>query len=178
MVHYIHVYGRQHGITTDTAQQQIQLLEQAIKHKFGENAQCHGICLHQGRRQPHPSWLRREIVYACGGGNGINLLNKVWYNTWIFRINLKIEGSVDERTTRTLLGLHMKAERVQFTESGPNETTKRMRHMRDKIPWLADGSVETRNTGDCRYFGKRFEGTSDGRIQERQGRRGILQMGN
>ncbi|KAJ6001627.1 hypothetical protein N7522_006854, partial [Penicillium canescens] len=28
----------------------IQLLEQAIKHKFGENAQCHGIYLHQDRR--------------------------------------------------------------------------------------------------------------------------------
>jgi hypothetical protein len=81
----------------------------------------------------------------------------VWYNTWIFRINLKIEGSVDERTTLALLGLHMKAERVQFTERGPNETTKRMRHLRDENPWLADGSVETRNTGECRYFGKRFE---------------------
>ncbi|KAJ5531434.1 hypothetical protein N7527_004827 [Penicillium freii] len=155
MVHYIHVYGRQHGITTDTAQQQIQLLEQAIKH-IGENAQCHGICLRQDRRRPHPSWLRREIVYACAGENGINLLNKVWYSTWIFHINLKIGGSLDERKTRALLGLHIKAERVQFTSRGPNETTKRMRHLRDGIPWC-DGSVETRDTGDCRYFGKRFE---------------------
>jgi hypothetical protein len=35
MVHYIYLYGRQHGITADAAQQQIELLEQAIKPKFG-----------------------------------------------------------------------------------------------------------------------------------------------
>jgi hypothetical protein len=35
MVHYIHVYGRQHGVTRGTAYQNIHLLEQAIEHKFG-----------------------------------------------------------------------------------------------------------------------------------------------
>ena len=131
MVHYIHVCGRQHGITTDTIQQQIQLLEQAIKHKFGENAQCHGICYHQDRIRPHPSWLRKNLVYACAGERGLNLLNQVWYNTWMFRINLKIEGSMDKVSTRALLGLHMKVERIDFTGRGPNETTKRMRNLRE-----------------------------------------------
>jgi hypothetical protein len=123
MVRYVQIYGRRHGITTDTAHQYIRLLEQAIKHNFGENAQCHGICYHQDRIRPHPSWLRRELVYACAGEKGINLLNEVWYNTWIFRINLKIEGNLDERTTRALLGLHIKVERIQFTERSRNETT-------------------------------------------------------
>ncbi|KAF4772250.1 hypothetical protein HAV15_011216 [Penicillium sp. str.  len=91
------------------------------------------------------------------GRRGNNRLNEVWYNTWIFRINLKIDGDLDERTARTLLGLHMKVERIQFTERSPNETTKRMRELRDEIPWLADGSVEMRNTGDCRFFGRQFE---------------------
>jgi hypothetical protein len=157
MVRFIHVYGRQRGITRDTADRHIRFLEQAMHHKFGENAQCHGICHHQDRIQPHPSWLRRELVYACAGEKGIDLLNEVWYNTWILRINLKIEGNLDERTIRELLGLHMKVERIQFTEWGPNETTKRMRHLRDEIPWLADGSIKMRDTGGCRYFGRRFE---------------------
>ncbi|KAJ5593568.1 hypothetical protein N7537_010472 [Penicillium hordei] len=157
MVHYIHLYGRQHGITTDTAHRNIRLLEQAINNKFGENAQCHGICYHQDRIRPHPSWIRRELVYACAGEKGNNLLNEVWYNTWIFRINLTIEGNLDERTSRALLGLHMKVVRIQFTERGPNETIKRMRHLRDEIPWLADGSVKLSDTGDSRYFGRRFE---------------------
>lgn len=157
MVCYIHVYGRQHGITTETAHQHIQLLEQAIKHKFEGSAHWHGKCYHQDRIRPHPSWLRRDLVYACAGEKGNNRLNEVWYNTWIFRINLKIDGDLDERTTRTLLGLHMKVERIHFTERSPNETTKRMRDLRDEIPWLIDGSVEMRNTGDFRFFGRRFE---------------------
>jgi hypothetical protein len=157
MVCYIQVYDRQHGITTETAYQHIQLLEQAINHKFEESAHWHGKCYHQDRVRPHPSWLRRDLVYACAGEKGNNRLNEVWYNTWIFRINLKIDGDLDERTARTLLGLHMKVERIQFTERSPNETTKRMRELRDEIPWLADGSVEMRNTGDCRFFGRQFE---------------------
>jgi hypothetical protein len=50
----------------------------------------------------------------------------------------------------------MKAERIDFTGRGPNETTKRMRDLRDEIPWLADGPVNTRDMSDCRYFGERF----------------------
>lgn len=157
MVRYIHVYGRQHGITIDTAHEHIKRLEQAINHKFEEKAQCHGICFHQDRIRTDPSWLRRELIYACAGEKGINLLNEVWYHTWIFRINLKIEGNFDERTIREPLGLHMKVERIQFTETGPNETTKRMRHLRDKIPRSTDGSVKMKDTGDCLYFGRRFQ---------------------
>ena len=81
----------------------------------------------------------------------------MWYNTWIFRVNLKIEDNLEERTARALLGLHMMVERIQFTERGPNETTKHMRNLREEITWLADGSVKMRDTGDCRYFGRRFE---------------------
>jgi hypothetical protein len=156
MVHYVYVYGRQHGITTDTTQQHIELLEQAIKHNFGESAQCHGVCYYQDRIRPHPSWLRKKLVYACAGEKGSNLLNQVWYSTWIFRINLKIEDLVDKESIRALLGLHMKVERIDFIGRGPNETTKRIRALRDKIIGSAYRPVNTRDISYCRYFGKRF----------------------
>ena len=157
MVYYIHVKGKQYGITTETAQLHIQLLEETIKRAFSETAQCHDVYYHQIRKQPHPSWLRKELVYAWVGRWGTGLLEKVWYNTWIILINLKIEGDLDENLLRSLLGSSMKVESMDFTGIGPNGTTKRMRHLRDGIPWPADKPpVETRNTELCRYFGERF----------------------
>ncbi|KAJ6125891.1 hypothetical protein N7471_010384 [Penicillium samsonianum] len=156
MVRYVHTYGRQHGIIMDAANQHIRL-EQAINHEFGEHAQCHGICYHQNRIRRHPSWLRKELVYACAGEKGINLLNEVWYNTWIFRINLRIEDNLDERNIRERLGRHMKVERIQITERGSNEITKRMRHLRDEISWSADRPIKMIDTDDRRYFGRRFD---------------------
>jgi hypothetical protein len=156
MIHYIHVKGRQHGATADTAYHQIQLLEETMKRAFSESVQCHGIYYHQVRRRPHPAFLRKELVYLCAGSKGINQLNEVWYNTWVFLINLKIEGDMNENFIQALLQLHMKVEMIECTGRGPNETTKRMRHLRDRIPWSADGIAEMRDTEHCRYFGKKF----------------------
>jgi hypothetical protein len=157
MVYYIHVKGKQYGITTESAQLQIQLLEETIKRALSDTAKYHGVCYHQIRKRPHPSWLRRELVYGFAGRRGTELLEKVWYNTWIFLINLKVEGDLDETLLRALLGLNMKVENVEVTEIGPSRTIKCMRYLRDEIPWPADASpVETRNMEHYRYFGKRF----------------------
>lgn len=157
MIYYIHVKGKQYGITTKSAQIHVQLLEETIKRAFSDNAKYHGVYYHQTRKRPHPSWLRRELVYVLRGRNGIELLEKVWYNTWIILINLKVEGDLDETLLGALLGLNMKVESVEVTELGPNGTIKRMRNLRDAIPWPADAlPVETRNMEICRYFGEQF----------------------
>jgi hypothetical protein len=96
MVHYIYVNGRQHGVTMDTAQHQFQLLKETIKRDFSETSQCHGMYYRKIRKQPHPSWLRKEVVYALAGKKGTQLLNEVWYNTCLLIVNLKIEGDLDE----------------------------------------------------------------------------------
>ena len=103
--------GKQYGITTETAQLHIQHLEKTIKRAFSDTAQYHGVYYHQIRNQPHPSWLRKELVYAWAGRRGIELLEKVWYNIWLILVNLKIEGDLDENLLRSLLGLNMKVER-------------------------------------------------------------------
>jgi hypothetical protein len=157
MIYYIHVKGKQYGITTKSAQIHVQLLEETIKRAFSDTVKYHGVYYHQIRKKPHPSWLRRELFYAWGGRKGIELLEKVWYNTWMILINLKVEGDMDETLLRALLGLNMKVENVEVTEIGPNRTTKCMRNLRDGIPWPADAlPVETRNMELCRYFGERF----------------------
>jgi hypothetical protein len=157
MTYYIHVKGKQHGITIESAQIHVQLLEETIKRAFSDNSKYHGVYYHQTRIRPHPSWLRRELVYIWGGRNGMELLEKVWYNTWMILINLKVEGTLDEVLLRTLLGLNMKVESVEVTETGPNGTVTRMRELRDAIPWPADAlPVETRNMEHCRYFGEQF----------------------
>jgi hypothetical protein len=77
MVYYIHVKGKQYGITTESAQLQIQLLEETIKRALSDTAKYHGVCYHQIRKRPHPSWLRRELVYGFAGRRGTELLEKV-----------------------------------------------------------------------------------------------------
>lgn len=157
MVYYIHIKGKQYGFTTESAQLHVQLLEETIKRAFSDTAQYHGVCYHQIRKRPHPSWLRRNFVYGLAGRKGIELLEQVWYNSWIILINLKVKGDLDETLLRALLGLNMKVESVEITELGSSRTVKCMRHLRDGIPWPADASpVETRNMELCRYFGNRF----------------------
>lgn len=157
MVHYVHINGRQHGVTADTASHEIQLIEDTLIRGISESTQCHGIYYYQARKQPHPFWLQKELVYACAGNRGLKRLDEVWCNTWILSINLKIEGHLNRGRIRALLGLHMKVERMECTERGPNETIKRMRRLRDRIPWLPGELVETGNTNHYRYFGERFE---------------------
>jgi hypothetical protein len=157
MTYYIHVKGKQYGITTRSAQIHVQLLEEIIKRAFSDNATYHGVYYHQTRKRPHPSWLRRKLVFVLGGRNGMELLEKVWYNTWRILINLKVEDDPDEALLRALLELSMKVEGMEVTETGPNEAIKRMRNLRDAIPWPADAlPVETRNMELCRYFGEQF----------------------
>lgn len=53
MIHYIHVTGRQHGVTADTASHQAQLLEETMKRAFSESAQCRGVYYQEVRQRPY-----------------------------------------------------------------------------------------------------------------------------
>lgn len=85
-------------------------------------------------------------------------MDEIWYQTWIFEVNLKIEGNFKESLIRTLLGLDMTVERMGCTDGrGLDAVTKCMLQLRNKIPWLEDSRARKEDSKDCWYFGKRFE---------------------
>jgi hypothetical protein len=76
----------------------------------------------------------------------------------VFVINIKIEGDMNERLIRAVLGLEMTMEKVEHTEGGQYDAlTKRMLHLRNEISWSHDGQAGKEDAQDCRYFGRRFE---------------------
>jgi hypothetical protein len=118
MTHYIHVIGRQHGVSPSKVDDQIDRLEKTIKFALPEDSEWHGICYHQGRKRVHPSWLRKELIFAFMGRKGLKRLDDIWYQTWISAVNLKIEGGFTESLIPKLLGLYMTVERVESTDGG------------------------------------------------------------
>jgi hypothetical protein len=102
----------------------------------------HGMAYHQGRKRQHPSWFRKELIFACAGHKGLKRLDEIWYQTWVFVINIKIEGDMNERLIRAVLGLEMTVEKVEHTEGGQYDAlTKRMLHLRNEISWSNDGQA-------------------------------------
>lgn len=64
-------------------------------------------------------------------------MDEIRYHTWIFVLNLKIEGNFREGLIRTLLGLEMTVKKIEGTDgTGLDAATKRMLHLRNKILWL------------------------------------------
>ncbi len=158
MTHYIHVIGRQHGVSPSKIDDQIERLEKTIKFALPEDSKWHGIYYHQGRKRVHPSWLRKELIFAFMGRKGLKRLDEIWYQTWIFAVNLKIEGVFTESLIQRLLRLYMTVERVEITDARRlNELTKCILQLRDQIPWLENGQAEKEDSQGCRCFGNRFE---------------------
>jgi hypothetical protein len=118
----------------------------------------HGMSYRQSRKRIHPSWFRKEIIFAFAGHKGLKRLDEIWYQTWIFVVNLKIEGDFNENIVRTVLGLDMTVERIEFTDGGRLDAlTKCMLQLRNEIPWLENGQARKEDPEGCWYFGKRFE---------------------
>ncbi|KAJ5642276.1 hypothetical protein N7490_006276 [Penicillium lividum] len=157
MVHYVHVIGRKHGVTSSKIDDQIGRLEETIGFALPEGSKWHGIYYHQGRKRVHPSWFRKELIFAFAGHKGLKRLDEIWYQTWIFVVNLKIEGGFQESLIRKLLGLDMTVERVECTDGGRlDELTKCMLQLKNEIPWLDNGQARKEDPKGCFYFGKRI----------------------
>lgn len=158
MVHYVYVIGRQHGVTSSKTDAQIRRLEKTINFALPKGSTWHGMYYHQDRKRAHPSWFRKELIFAFAGHKGLNRLDEIWYQTWIFKVNLKIEGGSKEGDIRTLLGLDMTVERIECTDGrGLDAVTKCMLQLRDTIPWFQDGQARKEDPNICTYFGKWFE---------------------
>jgi hypothetical protein len=158
MVHYVHIIARQHGVPPGKIRDHIGRLEEAIGLALPPNSMWHGKAYHQGRKRQHPSWFRKELIFACMGHKGLKRLDEIWYRTWVFVINMKIEGDMNERLIRAVLGLEMTVEKVEHTDGGQFDAlAKRMLHLRNEIPWSNDGKAGKEDVQGCWYFGKRFE---------------------
>ena len=157
-MHYVHIIGRQHGVTPSKIEDQIRRLEETMGSALPEGSQWHGMFYHQGRKRVHPSWFRKKLIFAFAGHKGLKRLDEIWYQTWIFVVNLKIEGNSQERLIRTLLDLHMTTERLEYTDGRQLDAlTKCMLHLKNEIPWLDNGQARKEDPKGCWYFGKRFE---------------------
>lgn len=85
-------------------------------------------------------------------------MDEIWYQTWIFVINLEIEDNVRVGIIRTLLGLHMTVKRMDCTDGrGLDAVTKSMLQLRNEIPWFKDREVRKEDSKGCWYFGKWFK---------------------
>jgi hypothetical protein len=92
------------------------------------------------------------------GRNGLERLDEIWYQTWVFDVNLSIEGDLGETPIRTIIGQAMKVERLVTGRGQLDELTRHvLLELRNKIPWLEDGQAEKESPEGCRYFGKWFE---------------------
>ena len=158
MIQYVHVVGRQHGVTPNTTDDRIGRLEETIKLALPEGSKWHGMFYHQGRKRVHPSWFRKQLILAFAGHKGLKDLDRIWYQTWIFVVNLEIEGDFREGPMRTILGLDMTLERMECTDgSGLDAVTRSMLQLRNEIPWLQDRQARRGDSEGCVYFGKWFE---------------------
>lgn len=91
----------------------------------------------------------------------------MWYQTWVFVVNLEIKGDFREGLLRTLLELLMTVERMECTDWGElDAVTKCMLKVRNEIPWLEDREARNADPNGCLYFGKRLKlkGISDGTL--------------
>lgn len=155
MVHYVHVIGRQHGIISSKTDDQIRCLENTFKITLPEGSKWHGIYYKQARKGD-PSWLRKELIFACMGHKGLKRLDEIWYHTWIFEVNLEIQGDYKECLIRQVLGLDMTVERMKDTEGRRLDAVKKcMLELRNKIHWLNIRSRQGDSEG-CRSFGEYF----------------------
>jgi hypothetical protein len=116
MTQYVHVIGRQHGVSSSKIDAQVKCLEENIKFALPEDSQWHGMYYNQGRKRLHPSWLRKELIFAFMGRKGLKRLDEIWYQTWIFAVNLKIEGDFTESLIQRHLRLHMTVEWMERTD--------------------------------------------------------------
>jgi hypothetical protein len=117
-MHYVHIIARQHGVPPSKISDHIGRLEEAIGLALPPNSMWHGMAYHQGRKRQHPSWFRKELIFACAGHKGLKRLDEIWYQTWVFVINMKIEGDMNERLIRAVLGLEMTVEKVENVPTG------------------------------------------------------------
>ncbi|KAJ5655012.1 hypothetical protein N7490_002015 [Penicillium lividum] len=158
MVHYVHIIARQHGVTPSKISDHIGHLEEAIRLALPPTSMWHGMVYHQGRKRQHPSWFRKELIFAFAGHKGLKRLDEIWYQTWVFVVNMKIEGDLNESLIRAVLGLEMTVEMVERTDGGQFDAlTKRMLQLRNEISWSHDGQTGKEDAQGCWYFGKRFE---------------------
>ncbi|KAJ5547512.1 hypothetical protein N7513_004746 [Penicillium frequentans] len=158
MVHYVQILARQHGVSSSKISDHIERLEEAIGLALPPTSTWHGLAYHQGRKRQHPSWLRKELIFACAGHKGLKRLDEIWYQTWVFVMNMKIEGDLNESLIRSVLGLEMTVEKVERTDGGQYDAlTKRMLHLRNEIAWSHDAQAGKAGAQGCWYFGRLFE---------------------
>jgi hypothetical protein len=158
MVRYVHIVGRQHGVTPSKIGDKIRRLEETIRLALPEGSKWHGMYYHQRRKRAHPSWLRKELIFTFAGQKGLKRLDEIWYQTWIFVVNLEIESDFREDLLQTLFGLLMTVERMECTDAtGLDAVTKCMLQIRNEIPWLEDREAKKEDSKGCSYFGKWFE---------------------
>ncbi|KAJ5559518.1 hypothetical protein N7513_001933 [Penicillium frequentans] len=158
MVHYVHVIGRQHGITSSNIDDHIERLEKTIRFALPKGSKWHGMYHHQIRKRVHPSWFRKELIFTFAGQKGLKRLEEIWCQTWIFVINLRIEGDFEDGLVPTLLGLDMTVERVGFTDGRRlDELTRCMLQLRNEIPHPDNGKATEVHPESRGYFGEWFD---------------------
>jgi hypothetical protein len=92
------------------------------------------------------------------GRKGLKRLDEIWYQTWIFAVNLKIEGDFTESLIQRHLRLHMTVEWMERTDGKRfDASTKNILQLRNEIPWLENGQAGKKDLQGCRCFGNRFE---------------------
>jgi hypothetical protein len=76
--------------------------------------------------QTDPPFLApKELIFTFAGQKGLNRLDEIWYQTWIFVVNLEIKSDFRGDLLRTLLGLLMTVERMECTDAtGLDAVTK------------------------------------------------------
>lgn len=60
--------------------------------------------------------FENKLIFTFAGHKGLKRSDEIWYQTWIFVVNLKIEGNSQKRLIRTLLAPDMTMERVEYTD--------------------------------------------------------------
>jgi hypothetical protein len=101
LLRIVNVISRQHGVSSSKIDAQVKFLEENIKFALPEDSQWHGMYYNQGRKRLHPSWLRKELIFAFMGRKGLKRLDEIWYQTWIHAVNLKIEGDFQKASHKS-----------------------------------------------------------------------------